>query len=254
MNLLAFLHLPFTNSNENCKTLCLWCGSKSCEISKEGTHQFQCWSCKKVGNAYTLIQKYYEELPDLKPVQAKELTSLKPGIKPLILKNIGVKYRLTNNKSEWIWPIRNSDKNVVALYRYNEDEGQCMSTPKPTAFTLIGLEHLKKTGPVYLLEGHWDYASFLSHANQDGINTLGVCGSSFPSKQLHQLESREVIFLTDNDRAGRDGVTSLATRMKKAGILPYKLFYLDWDEISLPERSEIPNGFDIRDLVLEFLE
>jgi len=71
---------------------------------------------------------------------------------------------------------------------------------------------------------------------------------------LHQLESREVIFLTDNDRAGRDGVTSLATRMKKAGILPYKLFYLDWDEISLPERSEIPNGFDIRDLVLEFLE
>ena len=252
MKLLNFLRLNHTPSGDECKTECLWCGSNNLEIQVEGNNQFQCWACKKTGNCYTLIQQYYETLPDLRPSEAKELCSLKPGIQPVTLRKLGIKTRLFNGNTEWIWPVYNSDSHVVALYRYNPQEDRPLSTPKPCAMTLLGLESFKKTGTIYLLEGHWDYAAFLSSVPTDGICVLGVCGSSYPSKQLHWLESRNVVFLTDNDSAGREGVHSLATRMKKAGMLPTKLSYLDWNLITLPNHGNVPEGFDIRDLVVEY--
>lgn len=252
MKLLNFLRLPYTSTSDQCRTECIWCGAQNLEIMREGNHQFQCWSCKKTGNCYTLIQGWYETLPELKPSEAKALCVLKPGIQPVTLRKLGIRCRLFNGKPEWIWPVFNSDGHIVCLYRYNAEEGRPLSTPKPCSLTVLGLESFKKTGTIYLLEGHWDYAAFLSSVPTEGICVLGVCGSSYPGKHLHWLESRNVVFLTDNDNAGREGVHSLATRMKKAGVLPLKLSYLDWNLVTLPKHSEVPEGFDIRDLIVEY--
>ena len=251
MKLLNFLDLPYEENTDDARTSCLWCGSDSCEIKLTENNQFQCWSCKKSGNAFTLIQKFYETLPELRPSEAKALCLIKPGIKPLTLKEIGVKHRIVKGASDWVFPVFNNEGSVVSLYRYTEKIGFPLATPKPTSCTILGLENLSKTGDIWLLEGQWDYAAFLSHVEVDGFNVLGVCGSAYPQKYIPLLENRVVNFIADNDEAGQSGVKSLATRCKKVGILPTSISYLDWSLVSLPSYSEIPNKFDIRDLILE---
>lgn len=253
MKLLNFLDMPYEDHDDNVRTQCLWCGSEnSCEVKTDENNQFQCWRCKKTGNAFSLIQKYYEELPELKPSEAKALTGLKPGIKPLTLRTLGVKHRIVKGASDWIFPVFNTDGKVVSLYRYTKAIGFPLATPKPTSCTLLGLQNFTKTGDIWMLEGHWDYAAFLSQVEPEGFCVLGVCGSSFPQKYVHLLEHRVVNFLVDNDQAGMNGVRSLAARCKKLGMLPESISYLDWGSISLPSHKTVPEKFDIRDLILEF--
>lgn len=54
--------------------------------------------------------------------------------------------------------------------------------------------------------------------------------------------------LYDNDKAGQDGVQSVARRMKQSGHTVGSIKYLDWSKIRVPQHEEIPNKFDIRDL------
>jgi hypothetical protein len=252
MKLLNFLQLDFVENADDARTQCLWCGNEdSCEVKLVDNNQFQCWSCKKTGNAFTLIQKFYEDLSPLSPSEAKGLCALKPGIKPVTLRDIGVKHRIVKGESDWIFPVFNNEKHIVALYRYSKSIGFPLATPKPTSCTILGLENLSKAGDIWMLEGHWDYAAFLSHVEVEGFNVLGVCGSSFPNKYIGLLENRVVNFIADNDDAGRAGVQSLATRCKKVGMLPHSISYLDWAGVSLPSFSEVPNKFDTRDLILE---
>jgi DNA primase len=247
MKILDFLELPYDDSDgDNAITECIFCGGKKLSIALETPHQFACWNCKASGNAYTIIQQYYEINSPLKKSEGLELGHMKPGIKPIIYKRLGLKLAPIG----YIWPVYNAEGKIVALYKLSST-GIWYSSPKPTSFTLLGVERLKPEGPIYIAEGHWDYASFLGHIATDEINTLGLCGSSFPAQRLGLLEGREVVFLADNDDAGRQGVKSMAAKMKQTSTLPKSLKFLDWSSMTLPS-GEVPNKYDIRDLVLEY--
>jgi len=246
MKILEFLDMPYEENGDNAITECIFCGKEKFSIALETPHQFACWSCKASGNAYTLIQQYYELNQPLKKTEGLELGRMKPGVKPIIYKRLGLK----SSPIGYIWPVYNKEGKIVALYKLS-DSGVWYSSPKPTAFTLLGVQNLEDTGPIYIAEGHWDYASFLSHVATDEINTLGLCGSSFPSQRLSLLEDRDVVFLADNDDAGRKGVQAMAAKMKQTSTLPKSLKFLDWSSMNLPS-GEVPDKFDIRDLVLEY--
>jgi hypothetical protein len=248
MKLLNFLYPPslWEDNGTDCKLKCLWCDHFALEISNALPHQFQCWHCKQTGNAWTLIQKYYEDLPPLSQTHVAQLLRWKPGLEEETVRSLGVKRSATN----FFWPVKNTSDSVVSLYKYSRENNTFYSTPKPCSLNILGLESFKAEVPVWILEGHWDYAAFLSKVDTTGFTVLGLCGSSWPSKHLGLLEGREVVFLSDNDDAGREGVISLATRMKKSSILPAKLSYLNWSLVSIPSLAEIPDKYDIRDLIL----
>ena len=249
MKLFNFLNLSYTGEGDNKKTNCLWCDHTALEISVEPPHQWQCWHCKQSGNAYSFLQRYYDYLPLLKVSQAQELCGWKPGIDADVFRACGLK----KSPVGYVWPVKNTEGIVVGLYKYNRDNNTWYSSPKPTSLSLLGLQDFKSNCPVWILEGHWDYAAFLTHCPLDGITVLGLCGSSWPSRQLNLLESREVVFLADNDEAGKQGVINLATRSKKMGQLPIKLEYLNWSSITLPGGAKPGDKFDFRDLVVEMV-
>lgn len=248
MKLLKFLFPDQTwYEQDNYKIDCLWCNHTALEISSAPPHQFQCWHCKTTGNAFTLINKYYSELPKFTINDLKEITTKKKGIKAHVLFQCGIR----SSSHGLVWPVKNTSGGVVSLYRFSEKHNTFFSTPKPCALSIIGLESYKAEVPVWITEGHWDYAAFLSHADLTGLTVLGLCGSSWPSNKLNLLESREIIFLADNDDAGKKGVQSLAIRMKKMGSLPSSLKFINWNNVSLPSIDPLPDKFDIRDLCVE---
>ena len=103
---------------------------------------------------------------------------------------------------------------------------------------------------LWVAEGHWDYLVMRQLLSRlpDGPDLLGTCGSSFSTNYLHLLEDKNVVLLFDNDDAGRSGVQSVARRIKSSGHTIKTLQYLDWSQITIPQFSEIPDKFDIRDL------
>lgn len=247
MKLLEFINYNYDEDGDNAITECLYCGKDKLSIALETPHQFACWSCKASGNAYTLIQQFYETATPLMKSDGMRLAQMKPGIKPITFKKLGIR----NSSVGYIWPVYNAEGKIVALYKLSS-KGVWYSSPKPTAYTLLGVNNLQDTKPIYICEGHWDYACFRSHIATDDINVIGLCGSSFPSQRLSLLEGRDVVFLADNDDAGRSGVKSMASKMKQTSTLPKSLKFLDWSSMSLPSEGEVPDKFDIRDLVLEY--
>jgi len=246
MKILDFFHQTYEPDKDNVLTECPWCYKEKLSMATETPHQFACWSCHHKGNAYTYLQRFYELLSPLQKSDGYALAELKRGIKPITFKKLGIK----PSPVGYIWPVFNHDGIIVALYKLSES-GVWYSSPKPCAFTLLGVQDLQETGTIYICEGHWDYAAFLSHIAEEGINTIGLCGSSFPSQRLSLLEDRSVVFLADNDEAGRAGVSGMATKMKQTSNLPKSLKYLDWESMLLPS-GKPEEKYDIRDLILEF--
>ena len=252
MKLLNALKIDHTPGDTDTKAECLSCGHKAMEVSNEAPHQWQCWHCKATGNAYTIIQKFYELLPALKKEDAVWLRNLKPGTGLKAYRTAGVKPW----KGTYVWPNYNQDGNITALYTllsFQEDgkkKYRWNSTPKPCSNPIIGLENLKSEGEIIVTEGHWDYNVALTHFNTKA-SILGLCGSGFPARFLSILENRPVYFLTDNDEAGEAGVHNLAVKLKSGGTLPQFLAYINWGEITLPSGPP-PEKCDIRDLAQEY--
>lgn len=235
----------FQDNGENTRAECLACGKDALEISNEGSHHFQCWSCKASGNAYTLIQMYYDLLPKPNKGTINPMLKLKPGTTFKGWRDMGL--RLSDRG--YICPCHNTEGKVVSLYRFAEDNNCWYSTPKPVSLQVMGLASLSEDQPIMVLEGHADYNVALSHFSEAGYDLLGLCGSSFPTKLLKHLEERDVVFLGDNDEAGRQGSVNLATRAKKNGMMPARLRYLDWEQI-----GDVEEKADIRDLALSLEE
>jgi hypothetical protein len=244
MKLLKFLDIDFVDNGEDCKIDCPYCSHEAMEISNSPPHQFQCWKCKKTGNGYSLLQHFYEEASPINPRQAKNLQKLKSSLKYKAIKDEGIKAF----GDDFLFPVLNAEGSLVTLYKYSTSNNVCYSSPKPFSCTLIGLDRLKAEGTIYIAEGHWDYLALRSHDEED-MNLLGLCGSSFPRKFVSLLEGKDVVWLGDNDDAGETGLQSLASMMIQTSQRANKLQYLDWKKVSLPGMTEIPDKFDIRDLI-----
>ena len=246
MKLLDHLEVPYEETDKDFMTACLWCGSDKLSVSKDEGHVFQCWKCKQTGNGVSFMREWFSQLPDLTMPQAKQFCGMKKGVSPSALRLEGIRC-----DGHYYWfPVRNMKGDIIALHKYNPSDNITYSSPKPWSCSVLGMSALTGSEELWVAEGHWDYLVMRQLLSRlpDGPDLLGTCGSSFSTNYLHLLEDKNVVLLFDNDDAGRSGVQSVARRIKSSGHTIKTLQYLDWSQITIPQFSEIPDKFDIRDL------
>jgi hypothetical protein len=246
MKLLDHLEVPYEETDKDFMTACLWCGSDKLSVSKDEGHVFQCWKCKQTGNGVSFMREWFSQLPDLTMPQAKQFCGMKKGVSPSALRLEGIRC-----DGHYYWfPVRNMKGDIIALHKYNPSDNITYSSPKPWSCSVLGMSALTGSEELWVAEGHWDYLVMRQLLSRlpDGPDLLGTCGSSFSTNYLHLLEDKNVVLLFDNDDAGRSGVQSVARRIKSSGHTIKTLQYLDWSQITIPQFSEIPNKFDLRDL------
>ncbi len=247
MKLFQHLGVHCDDNADNIKTECIWCGSDSLSVDVEAPHQFQCFKCKQAGNAFTYIRRWYESLPALKKSEAQQLCTLKKGIKPVVLRELGIKFF---NDNYW-FPVYNNKKLLVAIHKFVVDTNIWYSSPKPVNYTILGVDRLSKSDTIMVSEGHWDFLCLFPQMVDTGIDLLGTCGSYFSTSQLTLLKGKHIVLLYDNDIAGRDGIDHVARHLKSNSIQHLSLSYLDWTKVTLPT-GELEVGFDVRDLTNVF--
>jgi hypothetical protein len=246
MKLLDHLEVPYEETDKDFMTACLWCGSDKLSVSKDEGHVFQCWKCKQTGNGVSYMREWFSQLPDLTMPQAKQFCGMKKGVSPSALRLEGIRC-----DGHYYWfPVRNMKGDIIAVHKYCPTTNIAFSSPKPWSCSVLGMSALTGSEELWVAEGHWDYLVMRQLLSRlpDGPDLLGTCGSSFSTNYLHLLEDKNVVLLFDNDDAGRSGVQSVARRIKSSGHSIKTLQYLDWSQITIPQFSEIPNKFDLRDL------
>ncbi len=246
MRLFDHLEVPYEETDKDVMTACLWCGSDKLSVSKDEGHVFSCWKCKQTGNGVSYMREWFSQLPDLTMPQAKQFCGMKKGVSPSALRLEGIRC-----DGHYYWfPVRNMKGDIIALHKYNPSDNITYSSPKPWSCSVLGMSALTGSEEIWVAEGHWDYLVMRQLLSRlpDGPDLLGTCGSSFSTNYLHLLEDKNVVLLFDNDDAGRSGVQSVARRIKSSGHSIKTLQYLDWSQITIPQFSEIPNKFDLRDL------
>jgi hypothetical protein len=246
MRLFDHLEVPYEETDKDVMTACLWCGSDKLSVSKDEGHVFSCWKCKQTGNGVSYMREWFSQLPDLTMPQAKQFCGMKKGVSPSALRLEGIRC-----DGHYYWfPVRNMKGDIIALHKYNPSDNITYSSPKPWSCSVLGMSALTGSEELWVAEGHWDYLVMRQLLSRlpDGPDLLGTCGSSFSTNYLHLLEDKNVVLLFDNDDAGRSGVQSVARRIKSSGHTIKTLQYLDWSQITIPQFSEIPDKFDIRDL------
>ncbi len=246
MKLLEHLEVPYEETDKDFMTACLWCGSDKLSVSKDEGHVFQCWKCKQTGNGVSYMREWFSQLPDLTMPQAKQFCGMKKGVSPSALRLEGIRC-----DGHYYWfPVRNMKGDIIAVHKYCPTTNIAFSSPKPWSCSVLGMSALTGSEELWVAEGHWDYLVMRQLLSRlpDGPDLLGTCGSSFSTNYLHLLEDKNVVLLFDNDDAGRSGVQSVARRIKSSGHSIKTLQYLDWSQITIPQFSEIPNKFDLRDL------
>jgi len=246
MKLFDHLEVPYEETDKDVTTTCLWCGSDKLSVSKDEGHVFSCWKCKQTGNGVSYMREWFSQLPDLTMPQAKQFCGMKKGVSPSALRLEGIRC-----DGHYYWfPVRNMKGDIIALHKYNPSDNITYSSPKPWSCSVLGMSALTGSEELWVAEGHWDYLVMRQLLSRlpDGPDLLGTCGSSFSTNYLHLLEDKNVVLLFDNDDAGRSGVQSVARRIKSSGHSIKTLQYLDWSQITIPQFSEIPNKFDLRDL------
>lgn len=246
MKLFDHIEVPYDETDRDYTTQCLWCGSEKFSVSKAEGHIFQCWKCKQTGNAITYMREWYSHLPELSMPEARRFTSRKKGVAPSVLRSEGIK-----SDTHYFWfPVRNLKGDIIALHKYNPTDNIAYASPKPWNCSILGLGQLAGKDEIWIAEGHADYLIMRQILSRDpqAPDLLGTCGSSFSGSYLHVLENKRVVLLFDNDEAGQAGVQSVARRLKTSGHAVDSLHYLDWTQITVPSLSELPSGFDIRDL------
>jgi hypothetical protein len=192
------------------------------------------------------MREWFSQLPDLTMPQAKQFCGMKKGVSPSALRLEGIRC-----DGHYYWfPVRNMKGDIIALHKYNPSDNITYSSPKPWSCSVLGMSALTGSEEIWVAEGHMDYLVLRQLLSRlpDGPDLLGTCGSSFSTNYLHLLEDKNVVLLFDNDDAGRSGVQSVARRIKSSGHSIKTLQYLDWSQITIPQFSEIPNKFDLRDL------
>jgi len=248
MKLFDHLEIPYEDDadKQDYTIQCLYCGSDNCSISKADGNVWQCWKCHESGNALTLMQKFYAELPRLTPSTARQFLAKKKGVSFRTMVSEGLRY-----DGQYYWfPVWNQNEKLVALHKYSVKSNIAYASPKPWSCSVLGLSQLTSSSEIYIAEGHADYLVMRELLKNSKIDLLGTCGSGFSGNYLHVLRDKDVTLLFDNDDAGRQGVQSVARRLKSTGTSVSSIKFLDWSKITLSEHSVIPDKFDIRDLVL----
>lgn len=202
-----------------------------------------CWDSKitgQKGNFLTFLELISEE--NKKAMSGRDLRKLAAnrGLPAEAFKPWG----LGINGNMYTLPIFNEKGTLQDLRTYRLGR-RIMSTPGCST-GLLGMERLIDTQEktIYLCEGEWDCIAFswwLKKIEKPGL-VVGVPGAStFKTDWAPLFKDKNVVVLYDNDAAGEQGETTVASRL--SGCVR-SIQFLHWT-------TKFPKGFDIRDLAVE---
>ena len=220
---------------------CPFCGKENKFYVSTVSSLWDCKVCGRKGNFKIFLSEVYKKSLDdmtegfLRPLSADRKLPLK-ALHPWKLGRVGSKYVL---------PIRDSKGIIQDLRTYII--GQKMKSTIGCNVGLMGLEGLLKATsdtPVYICEGEWDGMALqwlLGFLKLKGI-VVAVPGAQIFKREWEVFfQGKEVYCCYDNDEAGKTG--ELIVQERLTGISK-SIHYLHWI-------SELPDGYDVRDVIAE---
>ena len=236
------------------------------------TGLWQCFNCKKFGNALDFLRKLHALSWNGKD-DYRELATSKRILKPESLHKWGLCKSIITG--EWIVPGYNAGEDISQLYRYvfdpHKQRWSFWATPKlhseeyEMAQGLFGAHLFDKNKlDVHLTEGLWDgIADWEIVGNKVNVISTPGCRIFYESWVVPYFKGRRVSILFDNDHPkttdpnqveigpGIDGMRRVAGIFK--GVLPSHkpelVRYLRWGSNDHGYDPELPTGHDIRDVV-----
>lgn len=144
----------------------------------------------------------------------------------------------------YLIPVRDNRGRVVDIRHYSIG-GRVMSTAG-CSLGLLGAEWLFKlpSEPVYICEGEWDAIALRWLIGKLGLShcVVGLPGAGvFKPEWVPWVSGRRVHTLYDHDAAGEEGEHVAFKRLKNS---TQSLTFVHWP-------SDLPEGFDVRDWVIE---
>jgi hypothetical protein len=225
---------------------CVFCGKEKMYLNPR-TSKFHCKVCGKGGNSATVLKSMHDYVyrPALTPERLNTLATYRgvPESHFSLDDNLG--YDPFFKRFMW---LSCSPDGKVAGFR-------TLRSPKPgkkesilqlkgTHLGLVGGQDvLGEKGTIYICEGEWDRISFMNLLQEMELpgTVVAVPGcNNFPKEWPPLLRGKDLVFLYDNDKPGRDGHNAV---YKKVKSYAKQVGFIHWDS------SKSKEGYDIDDLV-----
>ena len=220
---------------------CPFCSRENKFYTNTTNLLWDCKVCGKKGTFKTFLSEIYKK--SLENMSESFLRKLSAD-RQLPLKAFHPwKFGRYNNK--YILPVRDEKGLIQDLRTYTI--GQKMKSTIGCNVGLLGLENLLKApieDPIYICEGEWDGIAL--HWLLNFLKLKGVV-IAIPGAQIFKREwetffqNRNIYCCYDHDEAGRKGELIVQDRL--TGVVK-SLQYLHWS-------IELPDGYDIRDVIVE---
>lgn len=227
---------------------CPFCdGEEKFYINKE-TGQFDCKSCSISGNKYVFLQQIYEAcLKATKIKHWKEISKSRQEIPWTTYRDEGIAY--DNLQKVFLFPVKNEKGSIVNLYKWSGKRGENLYGTATCKTQLIGTHSIEEHGPIYLVEGHWDYLAlkWLLEKELDGPFTVLAqpgAGNFNEERDIKYFLDREAYVLFDNDDPGRKGQERTVEILHRHPLSSLRC--IQWPE-------SFKDGYDIEDLIAEEL-
>jgi len=222
---------------------CPFCGKDSHFYVNKKKGLFDCKHCGKAGNGYTFLQYLHDQCLSSTTKNQYSSLSRHRSLPSSAFSDAEIAY--DPSLQRWLIPVRNSKGTMINLRCWSPRTQNILGT-KSCEASLFG--KILDSGPIYICEGEWDAVAleWLLYKNKiSKASIVAVPGANtFKESWAENLGNRAVVFLYDNDRAGRDGMEKA---IKTLHDLPYSMRPSSIKVIEWPE--SFPDKYDIRDLV-----
>ena len=220
---------------------CPFCGKENKFYVNIASALWDCKVCGKRGNFTTFLSEVYQRtLGEMSEGFLRKLSI----DRQLPLKALHP-WKLGKYENKYVLPVRNERGLIQDLRTYVI--GQKMKSTIGCNVGLLNVETLVKTPssiPVYICEGEWDGMALnwlLNFLKVSGVIVAIPGAQIFKREWIIHFQEREVYCCYDNDEAGRNGELMVQERL--TGVAK-SISYLHWQE-------ELPDGYDIRDVIVE---
>lgn len=217
---------------------CLFCGKENKFYINEDNGLWDCKVCGLSGNYPQFLEEvcaFNQDNVDLEPLaDNRELP-----LAALTGREIG------HNGEAYTFPIRDKAGKLQDLRTYRLG-GKIMGSAncQTGLWNIDKLVKVPADWPVYLCEGEWDGMAMswlIKKLKKKAVAVATPGANTFKREWVGEFQNRKVICCYDNDAAGEAG--QLTVRERLSGTVS-GLSYIRWP-ISLPQ------GFDIRDLIVK---
>jgi hypothetical protein len=208
--------------------------------------RFSCKSCGLEGNKYSFLQQIYEScLQSTRDKHWKQIAKQRQDLPWQIYREAGIAY--DNLQKCYLFPVWNDKGSLVNLYKWSGKRGDNLYSTATCKLHLLGIHAIEEHGPIYLVEGHWDYLAlgWLLEKEHDGPYTvLAIPGASNfnEERDVKFFIDREVYVLFDNDDPGRKGQEKVIEILHRHPLASLRC--VQWPE-------SYKDGFDLEDLIAE---